>query len=81
MDKKQTNKQTKKEKNGINNTCFQYVATFALNHEYIEEHSKRIRKVIELNYKNYIIDKYNWQGINHPIHQKAITGKIMRKIT
>ena len=40
--------------------CFQYAVTVALNHEEIEKHPQKIKKI------KPFIDKYNWQGINYP---------------
>ena len=52
--------------------CVYYVVTVALHHEKINEHPERMPKI------KPFIDRYNWKGIN--IHQKNMTGNILRKI-
>ena len=57
---------TKSKKTAINpinkkyNKCFQYTATVALNHEQLKKDPQRVTKI------KLFIDKYNWEGINHP---------------
>ena len=56
MDKKHT----KKQNNNLDNKCFQYAVTIALNHEEIGKHSERITKI------KHFLNKYNWEGIHFP---------------
>ena len=58
MDKKQ--KTTINSINKIDNKCFQYAVTVALNHEEIKKDPQRITKI------KPFINKYNWEGINFP---------------
>ena len=58
MDKKQ--KTTINSINKIDNKCFQYAVTAALNHEEIKKDPQRITKI------KPFINKYNWEGINFP---------------
>ena len=46
--------------NKKDNQCFQYAVTISLNHEEIEKDPQRIMKI------NPFINRYNWEGINHP---------------
>ena len=58
MDKKQ--KTTINSINKIDNKCFQYAVTVALNHEETKKDPQRITKI------KPFINKYNWEGINFP---------------
>ena len=55
-----TNKQNKNTINENDNKCFQYAATFVLNHEKIGKHLERISKIA------LFTDKYSCGEINYP---------------
>ena len=55
-----TNKQNKNTINENDNKCFQYAATFVLNHKKIGKHLERISKIA------LFIDKYSCGEINYP---------------
>ena len=48
----------------IDDKCFQYALTVALNYEQIKDHPERISKI------KPFIDKYNWKEIDFPSHGK-----------
>ena len=57
LDKK--NKATKNSKN-IDNKCFKYELTVALNYEEIKWNPERVSNI------KPCLNKYNWKGINYP---------------
>ena len=44
----------------MNDKCFQYAATVALNYEEIESYPERVSSI------KPFINKYTWEGINYP---------------
>ena len=52
-------KSNSKSKN-LNNECFQYASTIALNYEKIKWNPERVANIIPFT------NKYNWEGINRP---------------
>ena len=48
----------------IDDKCFQYALTVALNYEQIKDHPERVSKI------KPSIDKYNWKEIDFPSHSK-----------
>ena len=50
----------------IDDKCFQYALTVALNYEQIKSHPERISKI------KLFIDQDNWKEIDFPSHRKDL---------
>ena len=48
----------------MDNECFKYATTAALNHEKIKNHSERISNL------RLFVDQYNWEAMEFPSHSK-----------